>query len=353
MHSTPVLETPHLEKREPLCPVFGTCGGCAYQDISYEAELRIKEEGLKKLLCSELGIPEGLFRNIVPSPEPYHYRHRLDLTLKRSKGQVLFGFQSSLLRQMVPIEACAIARKEVSEFLPRLREEALQKLPSDYRTANLVVRTDDEGKVFWGGIGRRSLQMLPKNYFWTEIESRKIFYSLETFFQANLGILPALIQTVRGLLELSAESLFLDLYSGVGLFGISFAGEAAKIIMIEDCAGSVNLAKYNIAYHQFEHVEIRPAKVEAELALIDFESYPKISAMIDPPRQGLSPYVAEKLSQCHSINPLLYLSCHPVSLARDLKIFQKAGWKIDCVIPFDFFPKTSHIETLVRLRHEA
>lgn len=334
----------------PACSVFGTCGGCAYQDLSYEAELQKKEENLKQLFLERLGLGPEIFDPILASPKSYHYRHRLDITLRRSKGEVLFGFQSPATHRMVTIESCPIAMEQISDFIPKLREEGISKFPADYRTANLVVRTGDDGRVLWGGIGRRSLRLKEEDYLWTEIEGRRIFYSLETFFQANLSILPKLIQRLRDLASLNKDTLFLDLYSGVGLFGLCLAPEAGKVIMIEDNPVSVQLARYNAAYHQFNSMEIRLGRVEEELSQLDISGFKKVTAMIDPPRQGLSLQVAEALSGTRFLNSLFYLSCHPESLVRDLAIFLKKGWRIEKVVPCDFFPRTQHLETLVHLK---
>lgn len=350
MNPITVQEMNISEKATPLCPVFGTCGGCAYQDLSYEVELQLKEKKIKQLLRDKLNIDAEIFEPIVPSPKTYHYRNRLDIAMRRSQGRLLMGFQSLALRRIVPIEACPIALEEISDFIPKLRDEASQKLPPDYRTANLVVRTGDDGRVLWGGIGRRSLRLKEEDYLWTEIEGRKIFFSLETFFQANLGILPQVIQKLRSLALLDAETLFLDLYAGVGLFGLCLAPHAGRVLMVEDCPGSVQLAKYNIKTHGLKHVEVRSGRVEEELPCLNLSGFKKIVAMIDPPRQGLSLQVAEALSGTRNLSSLFYLSCRPESLVRDLAIFLKKGWRMETIVPFDFFPQTPHLETLVHLK---
>jgi len=172
-----------LEKVTPRCPVFGECGGCAYQDIPYEQELRVKEENLKVLLKQALGMGDEIMDPIVGSPESYHYRSRLDLGVRRTKGGEFFmGFMPPGRHRIISVDSCAIARKEISDFLPQLRDEAHAKLPENYRTANLVIKTGNEGKIAWGGIGRRSLQMKEEDYFWTEVCGKRIFYSLNSHF---------------------------------------------------------------------------------------------------------------------------------------------------------------------------
>ena len=179
------------QKITPQCPVFGQCGGCLYQDIPYEEELRIKETNLKTLLQSRLNIADELFEPITASPRDYHYRNRLDLKLVCTKEQgVLIGFSSEGRNNIIPIEACPIAQQEISAYLPKVKREAINRLTPKYKMANLVVKTGEDGRVAWGGIGRRSLQMKEEDYLWTEIAGKKIFYSLDTFFQAIRSILP-------------------------------------------------------------------------------------------------------------------------------------------------------------------
>jgi len=336
----------------PLCPVFGTCGGCAYQDLSYEEELALKERNLRAMFHSRLEIREDGFAPIVASPEPYHYRSRLDLSLKRSRQSgMLLGFQKPGSRRMVEVDACAIALPGISNFLPQLKAAAAAKLPADYRHANLVVKSGDGGEVLWGGIGRRSLELDEKDYLWTEIRGKRIFYSLDVFFQANLSILPALMDQMESLAQVDRRTLFLDLYAGVGLFGIYFGGRAGKVVMIEENAASLKLMRWNAAYHGLHGADIRSAKVETELpALMETLRWEgRRAAVVDPPRRGLSPQVREILGAAGNLDQLLYLSCNPETLLGDLKFLTAKGWNIRKVVPFDFFPKTVHLETLVLL----
>lgn len=354
--STPKLDLPDApEAVAPLCIYFGRCGGCRYQDLSYEAELKAKEERFRKLFWEKLGnhlngAGEEIFQSIVPSPEPYFYRSRLDLSLRRRGPGARFGFQAEGSRRFIPIESCSIARPEINAFLPQLMKEAAERLPADYRGANLVIKTDDEGKVRWGGIGRRSLELPEAEYFFTEIEGKRIFYSLDTFFQANLGILPSVIQNLRELLALTSETHLLDLYAGVGLFWAVLARETGWVWAVEESPAATPIAEFNRRTHDLAHVSILEGKTEDRLEQIleETQGVPK-AAILDPPRKGLSPEALERLKTAKALQRLIYLSCHPDSLIRDLAGFLEAGWRIDFVRPFDFFPRTQHLEVMVRL----
>jgi tRNA/tmRNA/rRNA uracil-C5-methylase (TrmA/RlmC/RlmD family) len=341
-------------KVEPLCPLFGACGGCQYQDIPYEEELFRKETILKDLLTKELNLPEDVFETITPSPESYYYRNRLDLTLrKRNNGERQMGFMLPGTQRLQEVTVCAIARQEINDFLPSLKEQAVQKLPANYRVANLVVRVGEDGRVFWGGIGRRSLRMTEKDYFWTTVKGRRIFYALDTFFQANLSILERIVSKIEDLIAWQEDTVFLDLYSGVGLFGIALADRSGEVIMIESGADSVRLAQYNARHHNLKHVKILEGQVEKYLPEILKELNGKsCMALIDPPRGGLASTAIEALGQAKNIESLFYLSCSPESLARDLKQLAPAGWQVRKIMPFDFFPRTRHLETLVWLIRE-
>jgi tRNA/tmRNA/rRNA uracil-C5-methylase (TrmA/RlmC/RlmD family) len=257
-------------------------------------------------------------------------------------------------RRHIAVESCAIARPEISGFLPALKQMAASRLPQNYRSANLVVKTDDEGKIHWGGIGRRSLRLPEKDYFWTEIEGQRIFYSLDTFFQANLGILTPLIQTLRPLLSLTPQTCLLDLYAGVGLFWVVFASEVKGVWAVEESGSAICVAEHNLRYHGFSNVFLREGKTEdcSEEILAELAGAP-LAAIVDPPRQGLSPRALGKLSQARTLNPLIYVSCHPNALVRDLRGFLTAGWRADRIVPIDFFPKTRHLEVVVRLEPEG
>jgi len=339
---------------KPQCPVFGQCGGCHYQDISYEKELSIKEESLRNLLCGNLNIPESIFESIVPSPKPYHYRNRLDLKIVRNRNnEALMGFspQEGYGFGVIEVNQCPIALKEISSFLPELKQKATEKLIGKTRRANIVIKTDDEGKIHWGGIGRRSLQLDDHDYFFTEINGKKIFYSLDTFFQANLSILPKLYEKLIALNIWKDHASFFDLYGGVGLFSVLLVDKVKRVILVDESASSIECAKYNIRHHQLKNIGIHCGKIEEVIPHLWEQSRSTGHvALIDPPRKGLSPQARHLLKRTKVIEHLLYLSCNPVALARDLAIFIDEGWWVERIIPFDFFPQTKHLETLAVLK---
>jgi len=336
---------------DPVCPVFEKCGGCLYQDIAYDDELKIKENLIRRLFNDSLNISEHTFSTIVPSPKPYHYRNRLDIRLKRTdEGGILIGFTPSDSKGVISVDACYIADNAISDFIPTMKRQAVARLPKKYRNANLTVRTGEDKNVRWGGIGKGSCALPMQDYFWTDINGKRIHYSLDTFFQSNLSILPALIGKIRSFPVWTSKPLFLDLYGGVGLFGIALSDMAGRVVLIEENVHSLKVARHNIEVNAIGNIMILDGKVEDHLVhQIDEPLNCPIVAMVDPPRAGLSPEVRRLLTEAAHLDEILYLSCQPESLIRDLKVLTASRWRIREVIPFDFFPKTKHIETLVYL----
>lgn len=340
---------------QPRCTLFGECGGCDYQDLSYQEELSLKTETLRTLLEERLALSSdklaSLLKPTVASPQEYHTRSRLDLTLqKKGPDRFHLGFFARDGYAVLDVSECPIARQEISTAIPLIKEQSLALLPAKYRRATITVKTDEQGRLDWGGIGKGSLKRSPEDYLSITIHNRRIHYSLDTFFQANLFILPELMANIEQLSFWHNRPVFYDLYSGVGLFGLSLSHLACEVILIEDNKTSHRLAEHNISFNQLTHVRAyRGAVEEVFPQVFNPDHTAPIVAMIDPPRKGLDARTLEFLCNPTPIQHLLYLSCSPESLARDLAALTGQQWRIELIQGYDFFPKTKHIETLVLL----
>jgi tRNA/tmRNA/rRNA uracil-C5-methylase (TrmA/RlmC/RlmD family) len=251
------------------------------------------------------------------------------------------------------VENCAIALESISNFIPELKKHLEQNPVPNYRRANIVVRssTGDDAKVLWGGIGKRSCRLNPDDYLWTTLDGKKIFYSLDTFFQANLSILPKLFERIGAFDCWQTKPVLYDLYAGVGLFSLGLTNKTRKAILVEESLPSVKLAQHNIIHNRLTHMEVITGRVEDILPPLlarATSGIPKV-AIIDPPRAGLSPQALETMVHTKEFTRLFYLSCNPKALERDLNGFIEHDWNIERIVPFDFFPKTRHVETLAVL----
>ncbi|MFH0753924.1 MAG: hypothetical protein V2A70_05100 [Candidatus Omnitrophota bacterium] len=334
-----------------VCPVFGTCGGCQYQHLPYADELALKQQQLKEVIAREVVLDEACFLPIFPSPQIYHYRNRLDLKLThRRNGDVHIGFSPLERGPVLEITACPIAMEPVSDFIPQLRMEAAAKIPKKYRMANLTVRCGEGAGVRWGGIGHKSLQLAARDYFYTDIRGLRIYYGLDTFFQANLSILPGLVDYLRGQDVWSADGVFFDLYGGVGFFSLCVNDLVLKAVNIESNVHAVTMARFNMAANNIANVQTHEGRVEDIFSdMLDQAPSDRNVVMVDPPRAGLSMDTIGLLNRSLRVKHLIYLSCDPQSLAVNLKDLSGGGWQVRSVCPFDFFPRTRHLETLVIL----
>lgn len=337
----------HYPTRKSPCSLFGECGGCSYLDISYTDELDLKQRVLQDLFDAHQ--LNHHVEKTVPSPQELRYRNKITPQFKKLLSQeVVFGVAPFGRKDIIPFKECPIALPQISKNIPEVYQELLKKDLSKYKRGCLTLRSDGE-KFAWGGVGKGSLKMDVDQYFVYHDQSTKVHYSLETFFQANSFILPTLFETLKTELNIDKQTHFYDLYGGVGLFSFTLGKQAGYTTLIELEGASTELAEYNKSFHNIENMSILCSAVEK---LIPFPENPipnlRQVAMIDPPRAGLKPEVIDYLYTC-PFETLAYLSCNPETQARDLVLFTKKGWRIKSITPFDFFPKSYHIESLAIL----
>lgn len=294
---------------------------------------------------------------ICASPKPYHYRNRLDLSMFRNKERkISIGFKPEGRFKTLQIDSCAIAQESINKFLPTLMSEVTEKIPMNYRIASLVLKTGDDERVRWGGMGKRSLRLDPKDYLWTIVDDKKIFYSLDSFFQANSSILADLAATLRRWYSWdSTQDVLLDLYGGVGLFSILLSEQVLKAVLIEENIHATKVAEHNKAYLNLNHMEICCGRVEDHLlTVLEKNNGKRFVGIVDPPRKGLTEDAIHLISNIQQMNTFFYLSCNPESFSANTEKLGLRGWKMTKLRAFDFFPQTKHIEVLSRFdRHEA
>lgn len=364
------LDTLPQSKVKPKCSYFGTCGGCALQDLEYNTQLDLKKRQVEGALSVLNSSHSFTVRPTLPSPKPFHYRHMVAMTVKRRQGVLRLGFVGNDSRTFLAIESCPIAHEQINQFLP----EALRKLEGlpperKFNTSQVVLRVGDNGEVVTSLRPDRGRKLECK------VGAKHFSYSISSFFQNNFSILESFIETVRRFLCLNPPPLssprnagggreggrgaLFDLYSGVGLFGISLADSYRRVIGIEEGYEAVQLAIANAKQNEIGNISFLEGKVEHILPqlikdvrvgqprpLMGEETLP-LHAVVDPPRIGLKPEVIQCLLKL-PIDKLVYVSCELAPLRRDLELLQE-GFKVTQVQPIDLFPQTKHIETVVLL----
>lgn len=294
-----VLE-PSAERVTPPCPYFGRCGGCSYQHMRYEHQLHWKSRQVAQALQRIGKFPEPPLRPIVPSPLDYEYRNRI--TVHAENGMI--GFFRQDAHRLIDIERCAIAAPAVNEQLAALRA----RRPRD---GHYTLRAQSGPRVF---------------------------------SQTNDAVATHLADTIDGLI-LPNESLLIDAYCGAGFFAKRLLPKFARVIGLDWDIHAIAAAQTNATPAETYLAGDLVAQLAEQLQQAEAKT---TTVIVDPPATGLGADVREILRR-HPVATLLYVSCNPPTLARDLADLGRA-FKLESVTPFDMFPQTAEIEVLAHLR---
>jgi 23S rRNA (uracil1939-C5)-methyltransferase len=325
------------QRVEPPCPYFGRCGGCDFQQLNYDAQLSAKVEIVKDCLRRLGGIESAPDLEIFPAPDPWHYRSRAQWQFD-SKQQLLGYFESGS-RQVCDVANCAILSPELEETLEDLRRQmSAGKLPAnvrDFRAAAGAKEVSVSSALTHGqSIREISRTILGETYR----------FNAERFFQANVDLLPAVLQFVLGNFGGVAA---IELYCGVGLFTLPLARRFAHVVGVESDQPAGKFAQKNLAAAGLTNAEIISQDVGTWLN--NYKTSQELDfLLLDPPRTGAENKVINGVSTLRP-QKICYVSCDPATLARDLKKLLARGYVLDSIAAFDMFPQTHHVETVVHL----
>jgi tRNA/tmRNA/rRNA uracil-C5-methylase (TrmA/RlmC/RlmD family) len=308
------------DRVQPLCPYFGDCGGCQYQHIDYPAQLAIKHKQISDLFTRMADLDASVIRQVVPCPRPYGYRNRIMIRSQWNKFKqgLEIGFIRTDNRLVVDIQECKIAEPALSAQIQEVRENPPHK----------------------GGI-KVALRILPEDWV----------VPRDSFFQNNFFLLPKLVEGVRDCVRGSGVKYLVDVYCGVGFFGIEAADLVEQFVGVELDRLAIQSARQNAAKRNVTNGEFVDGRAEELLPSL-LQKFPanESAVIIDPPRTGLLP---ESIALLRQVQPrqIVYISCHPATLARDLKLLAEEGlYEVESVTPFDMFPQTQHVECVANLR---
>ncbi len=314
------VEKSSPERVAPECRYFGACGGCQYQHIAYATQLRLKHKQISDLFERVGRIPADKIATVIPSPQPYGYRNRIMIRSQWNgpAKKLVIGFIRADNNFVEDIEECKIAEPAISEQIKNVRANPPPK----------------------GGI-KIVLRIPPENW---DVPP-------DSFFQNNFFLLPKLVETVRGFLRDGGARHLVDLYCGVGFFGIELADLVESFVGVEYDRLAINSARKNIASRKISNGEFISSTVEEVLpTLLQKFSPEKTSIILDPPRKGCLPETLRLLRETRPAQ-VIYVSCHPATMARDLNILCAEGvFELARVQPLDMFPQTQHVECVADLR---
>ena len=408
-----VLEKSELEDGVPFCQYFGICGGCAYQNLNYDTQLRFKEQMVKKLIDKALPDYEYEWEGITPSPIDRAYRNKMEFTFgdEYKDGPLALGLHkkgsfhdivsvcrekgcaiiNSDWRKIVQYTLSFFAEKGVS-YYHRMKHEGIlrnlvvrQSASTGEFLINLVTSTqwseygfdregilneykegllalERTGEFSEGGIisgilytendtlgdvvhSDRTLCLYGKDYITEELLGLKFKISPFSFFQTNTKGCEVLYKKAREYINESCEPLgktVFDLYSGTGTIAQIMAPASKKVIGIEIVEEAVEAAKENAKLNGLTNCEFIAGDVLKAIDIV--EDKPDL-IIVDPPRDGINPKALDKILG-FGVGQIVYISCKPTSLARDLQIIKERGYRLVKACCVDQFPQTRNIETI-------
>ena len=293
------VDQPSPDRVQPRCPYFGACGGCAYQHISYALQLDIKSRQVEQTLRRVGHFAEVPMRPAIASPAEYAYRNRIRV---HAEGSTV-GFYRHDRHELIDIKECPIATQEVNDQLTALRRRLTQ-----------------DGDYVLSGERR------------------------EYFVQTNDAVAAALLDHVRSLISPASRTL-IDAYSGAGFFARELAPHFTQVIGIEENERAVEYARRLAAPHE----TYVPGDVSLRLGdVLAATQAPETCLILDPPAVGADARVLEYILGARPAE-IIYVSCNPATLARDLELLCRSTYALRAVTPLDMFPQTAEIESVAHL----
>lgn len=390
-----VIEQAKEELEKPMCMHFGACGGCVYQTLPYEEQLKIKENQVKVLLTPVLGkVP---FLGIKASPKASEYRNKMEFSFgdEVKGGDLTLGLHKrGSFYDIVPVQGCQLVHADVRQILSCVSEYCIEKhLPYYHKMSHegylrhlVVRRAEKTGEILINLVTtsqlthdmselKERLLALPlagtyagilhsindgladvvksdmtnvlygQEFFYEELLGLKFKISTFSFFQTNSLGAEVLYSLAREFVGEGERKVVFDLYSGTGTIAQLMAPEAEKVIGVEIVEEAVEAARENARENGLKNCEFIAGDVLKVLDTI--EDKPEY-IILDPPRDGIHPKALQKII-AYGVKRMVYISCKPTSLARDLEALTNGGYQVDKVACVDMFPGTANVETICLL----
>lgn len=387
------VTAPSPDRREPPCPAFSECGGCAFQDLSYEAECRIKEGWVKDSIRRLGGICADVLP-IIPSVSEKRYRNKAIYQAGTGPdGRVVFGFYKRKTHDVTDASGCILQPKEFGDILGAVKFFADEKKISVYDEATgkgllravfirKAAETGETGVCLVANgsrlpdqellvslltdrfpdivsvminenrektnvvLGKRFISLWGKDRITDVLCGRKFDISPASFYQVNHDTAQVLYGKVREYAGLGESDTLLDLYCGAGTIGLSVIGDRGRLIGAEIVPEAVENAVANAEQNGVENAEFICADAEIAAKSLSERGLRASVVVVDPPRKGCS----EKTLECicgMAPQKIVYVSCGHATLARDMKYLCEKGYGPERIQPVDMFPRTCHVETVV------
>ena len=391
-----------IEKRSPdrvapRCAHHRCCGGCPLQHLEYGAQLRFKEKLVRETL-RRVGKIDAPVRPVLGMADPWRYRNKAQVPVASAEGRIISGFFEKRSHRVVDMQNCPLQHPAADRAVQTTRAamEELRFPPYDEKTGrglvrHMVVRVSHTlGEVLvtvvtngpqlpgadelvrllrvrvgnLAGIvqnintrqdnvilGRDEITLWGRPYLVEKVGGLQFRVSTRSFFQVNTVQAETLYRQAESLAGLTGRETVYDLYCGTGTIGLYLAGKAGRVIGIEEVEAAVEDARLNARANGITNAQFMAGKAETLLPQL-LESGPRPDVVVlDPPRKGCAATLLEALAQTAPAR-IVYISCNPATLARDLKILRERSYSVKEVQPVDMFPHTSHVECVIGMQRK-
>ena len=353
-----VLE-PSPQRVEPPCPYFGPdgCGGCHFQHIAYQAQAEYKQQVVADQLARLGGLRDVQVEDIIGAAEPWGYRNHVQFSIG---PDARLGFLAADSHRVVGVDQCLLTDPLLDELWAALDMEWPQlcrlslrcgsatgdrmaifeldhyedfDIEVDFPVSCVLLLADGEAVVLMGSA-----------HLTEHVAGRDYRISAGSFFQVNTAGAEALVALVGEYLAPQGDETLLDLYCGVGLFGLALAERVGRVVGIEEAGSAADDFRHNA--RDLAHVDLLVGKVEHLLPTLE-EQVDLV--VLDPPRAGAGKRVVDGIARLRP-RRVVYVSCDVATLARDARLLSQAGFELAEVQPVDLFPQTYHIESVALFR---
>jgi 23S rRNA (uracil1939-C5)-methyltransferase len=366
------LIAPSPIRQTPPCPYVGTCGGCSWQHLRYDAQLKAKQQSVEDALRRIGKLDRFELRPIIPSPDEYHYRRRIRLQIDAARK---LGFYAASSHQIVEIDSCIIADDRLNSIIDRLRcwlrdtktsfqyleivsgDEPGQIVVVGKVTDDFISRDESMCENLVGERGMLSGLILTGDNFrkvWGQPTIRiqlasdfSLAVDADIFTQINPEGNRLMLQELLSVADFQTHDRVLELYSGAGNFTLPIAKRVDRVIAIEGHRSSVINGKLNAQKNGIENIRWICSPVPPAVAQLKKHKEKFTKIVLDPPRAGAKGI--ERDLAALGASKIFYVSCNPTTLARDLAALAKQSYKLQLVQPIDLFPQTFHVEALAVL----
>ncbi len=340
-----VLE-PSSQRAVPPCRYFGRCGGCDFQQLSYQAQLDAKvgiiEDCLRRIGRLET-MPEIM---LTPSPSPLEYRLRAEWQYDAREGKL--GYYEANSHRICDAEECP---KLVPELQRALSEARASDVMREDGSGELRAMSGDEGAIVVSINKAETTSELATSRhqeLTRTVGAETYRFDADCFFQVNHALLLPLIEEALRQTELDNNQLALDLYCGVGLFTVPLARRFRRVTGVESNQTAARHANINLRAANLHGAKIECADValwlQSNAQMLEDVGF----VLLDPPRAGVDATTIKILLRLLP-RRIVYVSCDPATLARDVRLLRDGGYELERVMAFDMFPQTHHVETVAHL----